>query len=352
MRAALLPLAGPRAGAARRCDCPWSSSFVREGRRYWQCAPAVTRAASPAARSSRPPSCRSVVGSWPCICSPSPRTTSRLWSSAPPRRLLQERLTIKHKLMEVMRCARTRASSTGAWRSTTPTSAANAPAARRTRLAEQGALHRRVQTTPTVALRPASPSSRSPPRGGHLRRQVALALGQRRLRRAVVLPRRHAHRCRHEASSPAAARPAPSAPVQSGQHLAEQPQDRLVRYLPFLHFAKYAHRYLAEVQYRFNRRFDLSAISSPASCAPPPSPPLSQRRSCSLLRFVANQVSMSVLLGGIDVVTTEQTNERPLLTTRVTFATSLSSRCRGQRPSFRLANVLPQAVRPTSRAPP
>ena len=25
-------------------------------------------------------------------------------------------------------------------------------------------------------------------------------------------------------------------------------------------FAKYAHRYLAEVQYRFNRRFDLSSI--------------------------------------------------------------------------------------------
>ena len=25
-------------------------------------------------------------------------------------------------------------------------------------------------------------------------------------------------------------------------------------------FAKYAHRYLAEVQYRFNRRFDLSTI--------------------------------------------------------------------------------------------
>jgi hypothetical protein len=25
-------------------------------------------------------------------------------------------------------------------------------------------------------------------------------------------------------------------------------------------FAKYAHRYLAEVQYRFNRRFDLSVI--------------------------------------------------------------------------------------------
>ncbi len=25
-------------------------------------------------------------------------------------------------------------------------------------------------------------------------------------------------------------------------------------------FAKYAHRYLAEVQYRFNRRFDLAAI--------------------------------------------------------------------------------------------
>ena len=36
-------------------------------------------------------------------------------------------------------------------------------------------------------------------------------------------------------------------------------------------FRKYAHRYLAEVQYRFNRRFDLSSnrealVSSPCEC--------------------------------------------------------------------------------------
>ena len=40
-------------------------------------------------------------------------------------------------------------------------------------------------------------------------------------------------------------------------------------------FAKYAHRYLAEVQYRFNRRFDLAAILGRllyASATPKPNP--------------------------------------------------------------------------------
>ena len=40
-------------------------------------------------------------------------------------------------------------------------------------------------------------------------------------------------------------------------------------------FAKYAHRYLAEVQYRFNRRFDLAAILARllrAACLTPPRP--------------------------------------------------------------------------------
>jgi hypothetical protein len=40
-------------------------------------------------------------------------------------------------------------------------------------------------------------------------------------------------------------------------------------------FAKYAHRYLAEVQYRFNRRFDLSSILKRllvAAVATPPRP--------------------------------------------------------------------------------
>ena len=34
-------------------------------------------------------------------------------------------------------------------------------------------------------------------------------------------------------------------------------------------FAKYAHRYLAEVQYRFNRRFDLKRLLVAAVVTPP-----------------------------------------------------------------------------------
>jgi len=50
-------------------------------------------------------------------------------------------------------------------------------------------------------------------------------------------------------------------------------------------FAKYAHRYLAEFQYRFNMRIILSRCSPPW-CSPrrPPS------ACCGLLRFLANQV--------------------------------------------------------------
>jgi hypothetical protein len=46
-------------------------------------------------------------------------------------------------------------------------------------------------------------------------------------------------------------------------------------------FAKYAHSYLAELQYRFNRRFDLASILArllrAASCTPP--------RSCNVIRM-------------------------------------------------------------------
>jgi len=53
-------------------------------------------------------------------------------------------------------------------------------------------------------------------------------------------------------------------------------------------FAKYAHRYLAEFQSASIAGMTWQ-LSSPASSAPPPSRPLSPRGSCSPLRFVANQ---------------------------------------------------------------
>ena len=46
-------------------------------------------------------------------------------------------------------------------------------------------------------------------------------------------------------------------------------------------FAKYAHRYLAEAQYRFNRRFDLSSILQRllrAAVLTPPTPDHAIRR--------------------------------------------------------------------------
>jgi hypothetical protein len=67
---------------------------------------------------------------------------------------------------------------------------------------------------------------------------------------------------------------------------------------PAFNFAKYADRYLAEVQYRFNRRFDLSVILRRYSV-----PPLlldlilSLRLEC--LRFVNNQENIRACLASI-----------------------------------------------------
>jgi hypothetical protein len=54
-------------------------------------------------------------------------------------------------------------------------------------------------------------------------------------------------------------------------------------------FAKDAHRYLAEAQYRFNRRFNLASILARACCAPLPSPRLGPPRPSARLRYVTNQ---------------------------------------------------------------
>jgi hypothetical protein len=43
-------------------------------------------------------------------------------------------------------------------------------------------------------------------------------------------------------------------------------------------FAKYAHRYLAEFQYRFNRRFDMRAIFARLACVASGSPPRNRRQ--------------------------------------------------------------------------
>ena len=44
------------------------------------------------------------------------------------------------------------------------------------------------------------------------------------------------------------------------QYRDQQPEDRHLGNLSLVKFNKYIHRYLAEVQYRFNRRYDLKAI--------------------------------------------------------------------------------------------
>ena len=66
----------------------------------------------------------------------------------------------------------------------------------------------------------------------------------------------------------------------SGRNLAVSIRDRLLnkaRAENAFDFAKYANRYLAEVQYRFNRRFDLSSILKRLLVAAVVTPPRSER---------------------------------------------------------------------------
>ena len=48
--------------------------------------------------------------------------------------------------------------------------------------------------------------------------------------------------------------------IPPGEYRAVESQDRYFGAYHAFKFAQYVHRYLAEVQYRFNRRFDLSSI--------------------------------------------------------------------------------------------
>jgi hypothetical protein len=54
-------------------------------------------------------------------------------------------------------------------------------------------------------------------------------------------------------------------------------------------FEKYAHRYLAEVQYLFNRRYDLRSSSS-GWLAPPVGPSRAPSGTSARLRFIADPV--------------------------------------------------------------
>ena len=139
-----------------------------------------------------------------------------------------------------------------------------------------------VQTTPTASRSScACASSRSRTEEVAVFAARYRAVGHRRLRRPVVLPRRadrrrragaRRHRRRqgqHEAAA-----------VPRGQYVPGQPQAALGGTYHAFDFAKYAHRYLAEAQYRFNRRFNLRSILARllrAACVTTPSP---ARHSC------------------------------------------------------------------------
>jgi hypothetical protein len=66
-----------------------------------------------------------------------------------------------------------------------------------------------------------------------------------------------------------------AAAIQGDQHITGQPQAPLSGTYHAFDFAKYAHHYLAEAQYRFNRRFNLRSILARllrAACPPTPAP--------------------------------------------------------------------------------
>ena len=205
---------------------------------------------------------------------------------APPGRLLQDRLADQAQAHGGHARARGRAaSSTAGWRSTTPTWAASARVAR-----PDGARRTRCRSSPRCRPRPtasrcscACVSSRSP------------------TRRCRCSPRARSRR-RPPSSPTACGVSAPSQIVGAdhervvtggGKASAKLPQFKAINTLlgnlkrslggtyHAFDFAKYAHRYLAEAQYRFNRRFNLRSILARllrAACLSTPAP--AARHSC------------------------------------------------------------------------
>lgn len=96
---------------------------------------------------------------------------------------------------------------------------------------------------------------------GKLHRHPHGAAAHRRLRRARLLhdgrfdegrPQPRGHRCRQ---GPRAQREIPRRQYPHRQH-----QDRLAGACHAIHFGKYSYRYLADVQFRFKRRYNLRAM--------------------------------------------------------------------------------------------
>ena len=92
---------------------------------------------------------------------------------------------------------------------------------------------------------------------------MALALGQRRLRQAVVLRGVKIIGAEHEAIVTGGGKASVELPQLKAVKMAlSDLKTALSGTYHAFKFAKYAHRYLAEFQYRFNGRYDLATIFS------------------------------------------------------------------------------------------
>ena len=278
--AALIESRWPSGFACPACGCGQSSSFRREGRLYFQCTACRYQCSVISGtifESTKLPLTRWFLAMH--LLTQSKNNVSALELKRHLGVSYKTAWLIKHKLMEVMRLRE------------------DAPPARRprgdrrrlprrralgrqgrARLGEQGAVHRRGadHARRPAAVHVPAPGSRSPQGGGDFAASRWLAPSATLVSDGLgCFTRRPARRRCTSASSPAAARPAPSCPSSARQHGAGQPQDRAGRHVPRLRVRQVRASLSRRGPYRFNRRFDLRSILARllrAACLTTPTP--------------------------------------------------------------------------------
>jgi len=278
--AALFAARWPSGWRCPSCQCPWHSSFVREGRRYWQCS--ARRHQSSLTSGTVFEATKLPLKRWFLAMHLLTQSKNNVSALELKRHLgvcYKTALTMKHKLMEVMRLREDSRqldgrveiddAYLGGQRSGGKTgrgSENKVPFIAAVQTTAQGkpvlaCFAQQPFTSEEVAIFAAkaiSPSARVVSDGLWCFRGVTLIGAE------------------HEAIVTGGGKTsAERSELKAVNTVLSNLKTALSGTYHSFKFAKYAHRYLAEVQYRFNRRYDLAAIFSRllrAAALTPPQP--------------------------------------------------------------------------------
>jgi hypothetical protein len=278
--AALFAARWPSGWRCPSCQCPWHSSFVREGRRYWQCS--ARRHQSSLTSGTVFEATKLPLKRWFLAMHLLTQSKNNVSALELKRHLgvcYKTALTMKHKLMEVMRLREDSRQLDGRVEIDDAYLGGERPGGKTGRGSENKVpFIAAVQTTPEgqpqlacfaqqpftseevaiFAAKAISPSARVVSDGLWCFRGVTLIGAEHE---AIVTGGGKASAERSE--------------LKAVNTVLSNLKTALSGTYHSFKFAKYAHRYLAEVQYRFNRRYDLAAIFSRllrAAALTPPQP--------------------------------------------------------------------------------